>query len=551
MKRARSERRTNVAVDLWSTAAVLTLCALLAACTHVSQSTGAAQSNAWTVPGVVRLSVNTDVNSFNPVISKLYVENYIDEAIFSGLVKYDSSGALIGDLAEAAPSLSNGGISRDGLTVTYHLRRAATWQDGVPVTSADVKFTYDLIMNPAVASPVQSTYSRIASIGTPDAHTVVLHLTKPFAPLLSQVFCNGAFGQIVPMHVLGRSRDVNRDPFNAQPVGSGPYRLVRWDRGSSIVLRANPNYFGGAPRVREIDIQITSNQNTQLLSVEAHQLDVATQMRTSQAPVVRRIPGIKLIVAPTYLLDALSLNITHPPLDDVRVRRALAMALDRPKIARDAFTGFALPAQTFIPPFNWAYDPNNGAPPFDIAAARRLLDEAGWMPGPDGIRVKGGRRLSLGLLHYDSTTAAAIAEQVEQEWRVVGVEGVLRAAPRNVVIGTIAPSGNFDVIAGGAGYDADPDRSQFQETQFREPHGFNDARYSDPDLDRWTEQALQTYDRARRKQLYALIQRRLNRDVPWIPIAWEQFVFAVNADLHGFKPETVNSDFWNVQDWTI
>jgi len=524
----------------------------IAGCTKASQSTSAGGApNAWTIPGVVRLSVNTDVNTFNPVVSTLYIENYLQEAIFNGLVKYDASGDLVPDLARVVPTAANGGISKDGRTITYHLRPDARWQDGVAVTSADVKFTYSLIMDPAVNSPVQSTYARITRLDTPDPLTVVLHLREPFAPVLSQVFCNGGFGQIVPQHVLAGSRDINRDPFGLHPVGSGPYAMVRWDRGASIVLQANPHYFGGAPHVREIDVQILPNQNTQLVAVQGHQLDVATQASPGQLAVFRGLPGTRVLLAPTYVLDSITFNVTRAPFDDVRVRRALAMALDRARIAATALHGTGIPATSFIPPYNWAYDADNGSPRFDVAAAGKLLDAAGWTPGPDGVRVKNGKRLAFGFMHYESTTATVVAEEVERAWRNVGAEPALRTVPRNVAIGTIEPAGTFDAILGGTGYDADPDRSQFQETKFMEPHGFNASRYSDADLDRWTEAALQTYSRPERKRYYALIQQRLNRDMPQVPLAWEQFVFDVNDDLHGFEPETVNSDLWNVQDWTI
>lgn len=530
---------------------VLAAMVAIAGCSSISQSSGGSAGNPWTIPGIVRVSVNTDVNTFNPVISKLYIENYVQEAIFSGLVKYDAAGDLIPDLAREVPSSRNGGISKDGRTITYRLRPEALWQDGVPVTSADVKFTYSLIMNPAVNSPVQSTYARIARVDTPDPHTVELHLREPFAPVLSQVFCNGAFGQIVPEHVLAHSNDVNRDPFGIHPIGSGPYSMMRWDRGASIVLQANPHYFGGAPHVREIDVQILPSQNTQLVAVQGHQLDVATQACPCQLAAFHSLAGTRVVLAPTYVLDSITFNVTRTPFDDVRVRRALAMALDRSRIAATALRGTAVVASSFIPPYNWAFDPANGSPPYDLAAARKLLDDTGWSAGPDGVRVKDGRRLSFGLIHFESTTSNVIAQEIEAAWRVVGADPQLRTVPRNVVIGSIEPQGTFDVILSGAGYDADPDRSQYQETKFMEPHGFNAARYSDADLDRWTDAALQTYDRAERKRLYALIQRRLNRDMPYVPLAWEQFVFDVNTDLHGLKPETINSDFWNVQDWTM
>jgi peptide/nickel transport system substrate-binding protein len=525
---------------------------LLAACTRVTQTSATASgANPWTIPGVVRISVNADVNSFDPVISRLYVENYIDEAIFSGLVKYDSHEELAPDLAVQVPSVANGGISEDGHTITYHLRRNAFWQDGVQVTSADVRFTYDLIMDPASGSPVLSTYAHIVSIDTPDPYTVVLHLRQPFAPLLSNIFCNGAFGEIVPQHVLAKSRDLKRDPFNTAPVGSGPYRLERWERGSTIVLAANPKYFGGAPHVREIDVVILPNENTQLVSMQGHALEVVTQARAAQLPSYRGIDGISVRLAPTQVEEYVSFNLQHAPLDDVRVRRALALALDRPRIAATAFVGTAIAADSMIPPYDWAYAQDNGAPRFDPAEANRLLDAAGWTMGAGGMRERGGQQLSIGLLYAPSPTSTVIADEIERAWHAVGVQVDLRSVLRNVQVGDIEPSGAFDAALDGVGFDADPDRSQFIESRFAEPNGFNDARYRDADVDAWSEAALRTYDPAVRARYYALIQRRLNRDLPFVPIAWERFAYAVNTDLHGLEPETINSDFWNVQDWKI
>ena len=522
-----------------------------AGCSKATESGTAGGANKWTVPGVVRITINTDVNSFDPIIAQLYAENYVQEAIFSGLVKYDGSENLVPDLATEVPTLENGGISEDGRSVTYHLRKNAVWQDGVPVTAADVQFTYTLIMNPKDNSPVESTYARIERIDAPDPHTVILRLREPFAPVLSQVFCVGGFGQIVPKHVLAHTTDLNRDPFNTHPVGSGAFVLARWDRGSTMVLKANPRYFGGPPHVREIDIQVMPNEDTQLVSMQSHQLDVATQARPSQVEAYKRIDGTHVVVAPTYVEDFITLNLTRSPFDDVRVRRALAMAFDRDRVASTAFNGTAIPATSIIPPHNWAFEPDNDAPTFDPVGARRLLDEAGWVVGSDGVREKDGKRLSFTLLHTPSTTSAAITEELQSAWHDVGADVQLRAVPRNVLIGQIEPAGSFDALLAGYGYDVDPDRSQLVETRFIEPHGFNSARYSSADVDRWTEAANATYDRATRKKYYSLIQRRLNEDLPYIPIDWEEFVYGVNDDLRGFRPETVNSDFWNVQDWSI
>jgi peptide/nickel transport system substrate-binding protein len=529
--------------------------ALASGCSRIGEN-GTPQSQAraaWTVPGVARVAVQTEPLSLNPALARDVTEVDIEGAVFDGLVKFDDKRELIPDLAIAVPSLANGGIARDGVTLTYHLRPHVLWQDGVPLTSADVLFTYRTLLSNGINSPYTGFYrTYINSVTAPDAHTVVVRLAHPYAAALNRVFTAASDGLILPQHILSRTRDISTDPFNVLPVGSGPFRVVRWDHGSTIVLRAFDRFFGGAPHLREIDVLIVPNQNTLNAMLGDHELDVAGVIPAEYSN-VKKLDGYRVELVPSTTLRLLSFNLAHPPYDDVALRRALVMALDRPAITDHTSIGIGLPATSLIPPDNWAYTPADGALQYDPARARALLRADGWMPGADGIFAKNGRRLEFTLVTYAGTSAdQGLPDVLQARWRAIGADVSIRFVPISVMYGEpgIAADGNFDVSLDGFVFDEDPDRANYLEPRFDRPHGGNQARYDDPEVTAWSEAALREYDRSSRARLYALIATRVNRDVPYVPLHWQRFVYVVNAGLRGFKPEPVESDFWNVQEWS-
>ena len=535
-----------------SAGSALVLVALaLASCTRVSESSLPAQ-HSGTIAGVVRISRPDSPNTLNPLVGGLYIENYVQEAIFDGLVKLDTREDVIPDLAVAVPSLANGGVSRDGKTIIYHLRHGVTWHDGAPFTADDVVFTFKEMTDPKVPFPSASTYADVASVTASDAYTVVVRLKKPFAPAIGQIFCDGESGQIVPRHLLAHATDMLTDPFGSKPVGTGPLMFVRWDRGTKIVLAPNPHYFGGAPHLKEVDVMTVPDANTMLTMVRSHELDIAELSTPAQVIMLGRTAGIRVIAAPAYSLAYIEFNLLRPPFGDRSVRRALALALDRHAIALKAFDGYALPADSVIPPYSWGYDPHNGAPPFDPAAAARLLDADGWKLAPEGVRVKDGKRLEVAItVAIESAEGLSGAQQVQAYWRAVGVDANVKAQPLNVIRGPGGPAetANFDVFYAQIGFDVDPARDNLLSKQSIPPNGNDLSRYSEPDVERLIDAGAATPDRVERARIYALLQRRVNADLPVIPIAWPRFIYAVNADVRGFAPETVNSDFWNVQEW--
>jgi peptide/nickel transport system substrate-binding protein len=504
----------------------------------------------------LRVGLVQQPNSLDPLHAIQFYENYLAEAIFSALTVIDDRGNVAPDLVVRVPTRANGDISADGKTIVYHLRRGVRWQDGVPLTSRDVAFTFALMRDPKSNFPETSVYSIVDRLDTPDDHTVVLHLHSAWADATSQLFVGGEDGSIVPEHVLRGVTDLTTSRFESAPIGSGPYAVERWDRGNGIVLRANPNYFRGRPPIDRIDVAFVPDQNTIALRILTGELDFSPQIPQSAAPTLHPSPSLRLVSAPTYNDIQLGFNTRLAPFDDARVRRALVMAVDRAHLVSAVYYGFAVVADDLVPPQSSAYvhDPSV-RPDGDPDAAGKLLDAAGWPRGSDGVRRKNGAPLAF-VLTVPSGYAAVVnsAVQAQAGWHAIGVEASLKTVPSNVLYapGTgLMPSGLFSAYLVTNGYETSPDRADTLTTAGIPPNGRNYPRYSDRDVDAWTALARTTLVDAPRNALYAKISRRVRSDAPLVPLLWQKQVYAYTSKLSGVRPETVNSDFWNVYDWRL
>ncbi len=195
---------------------------------------GCSHGNGPATPATIVIGVTQEPQSLNPLLLQGAMSAMIDPALYSYLVTVNTRGNLVPDLAVRVPTLQNGGISRDGLTLRYRLRNGLKWQDGTPLTAADVAFTYAAIMNPKNNLPTRSPYDRIASVRALDSTTVQVRLKQPFSPIVSNFFAPDSNYVVLPAHLLKNYSDLNQIPFNASPVRSGPYRFVRWIRGDRL-----------------------------------------------------------------------------------------------------------------------------------------------------------------------------------------------------------------------------------------------------------------------------------------------------------------------------
>jgi peptide/nickel transport system substrate-binding protein len=524
------------------------LAGLLAALAFGAPAAGAPET------GAVRIGILQQPNTLNPLLGTQAYENYIMVGVFSALTLFNDRGELTPDLATVVPSTKNGGISADGKTVTFHLRRGVLWQDGVPLTARDVRFTFKKMRDPSVPFSNLSDYDDIDRVEAPDDLTVVLKLKHPSADLLRQVFVGGQFGSIVPEHVLANVADMRTAAFNAMPIGSGPYRVERWDRGSQIVLRANPNYFRGRPAIGEIRVRIFPDTNTLALALRTGEIDLCPDLNAGALPLVAGLSGVRVFSRTSTIGWLLYFQTQAAPFDDVRVRQAFALATDRAQLLQNALHGRGIVADDILPPSLPEYTAHAFDTKVDLLRAARLLDAAGWTMGSDGVRSKGAAPLAVTLTtSAESSAARAAAVNLQAMWHRIGVDVSLAPRPINMIndsSGFVA-QGRFMVRLGSFGFANVPDRSELITSHALPPHGFNDSRYSNPRLDALVSAGQTTLDEARRKTIYAQISKILAEDLPLAPLVWASVNYVVSDRIEHFKAEPINSDLWNAYEWTL
>jgi peptide/nickel transport system substrate-binding protein len=457
------------------------------------------------------------------------------------------------DLATIVPTKNNGGISADGKTITYHLRRDVRWQDGVPFTARDVAFTYAKIRDPHVPFSLGSWYAKITRLDTPDPYTVVLHLKGPLADATAELFVNGENGMIVPEHLLRDVTDLHTAPFGNAPIGTGPYRVEHWEHGATLDLRAHPLYFRGKPKIDHLHIVFVSDQNTLAVQKRTGELDFVANLPLSQISTFVDSPAMTVRRVPSYLLDYLVANVRAAPFDDVRVRRAFALAVDRQTIAHASYHDAAVIADSMVPPWSRFHMPvPDVLPRPDVKAARALLDAAGWRVGSDGIRHKNGVPLSFALTTVAAQTVLLNAAiELQANWRAIGASVDLRPLQSTVLFAPdgVLSKGTFVLAFIEYGELPWPDITDNVASSALPPRGHDYGWFVDHDIDRWLAQSSVTADLGARRAIVARVDARLRAGATTVPIVWEQFLYAWTTDVVGIKPETVNSDFWNVADW--
>ncbi len=535
-------------------------CSLLSmtACTRVTSQSGSAVAHSWTVPGVLRWGEYTEPDTLNPVLSSLQVS--VEESmLWAGyLFNYDDRNEFVPELATVMPTPQNGGISRDGLTITYHLRPGVRWQDGAPFGADDVIFSWHAIMNPRNNVQGRISYDLIRAIDKIDDHTIVVHLARPFAPFTSNFFTMGAFAfPVLPKHLLGDLPDINHAAYNSMPVGTGPFRVVEYEHGQYLKLDANPLYWRGPPKLKEVEITYVADQNTLLTQLRTHEIDLVTNVSLSNVAELVGIPGIAVHGIPFTYFRYIGFNTETAALGDVRVRRALTLATDRKRIIADVTHGYALEADSDQPPFLWAHAAGIRQPSFDPAAAAQLLDAAGWHLAGDGYRYRNGAKLELVMASTIGDAAYRSVEQIlQEEWRQVGVSVIIKNAPDSVLYAPAADhgvfaSGAFDVLISGWFNGVDPDDSALFMCDQRPPAGDNYTRLCDARVDAAQRLALTTNDREMRRRAYAEIQRYVAQDDPMTFLWFAKRVDASNADLKGYLPAHAATTLWNTWDWSI
>jgi peptide/nickel transport system substrate-binding protein len=507
--------------------------------------------------GIVRFNVAADPASLNPLFAHAdagVVEQQLAHLIFEPFVEIDERGRAVPGLVREIPTLANGGLSPDGRTIVYHLRPGLVWSDGVPLTSDDVLFTLRAILDPANPVGSREGYELIDRAEAPDARTVRFHLSRAWAPAVATFFTYGTAPQyVLPAHVLRGQGPLAQAAFNAAPtVGDGPFSFVSWRRGEGLRYVANPRYWRGAPKAAAVAVRIVPEPQTNLALLQSGGIDF-NLVAPAQLPVLAHTPGLAYRDVPTALIAAIAVNVTHAPLDDPRVRRALALGIDRGTISAKITLGKYPVADSSRPRSSWAYDPAVRQPAYDPAAADAAFDAAGWRRGPDGMRVKGGVPLELTYVYFpESTTGVRAAALIEESLHRRGVALVLKSISNAQLFlperdGGVLASGKFDLAYVPTQMGADPDDSFLLGCRGAAK---NYMRYCDPRVDRLERRAVSEISQDRRRRDYGEIDRIVARDVPLLYLFNPTYPYAYRTRLHGFAPNAFTPT-WNAWAWSV
>mgnify|MGYP000689968202 FL=1 len=484
----------------------------------------------------------------NPILSHYNpVDQDIVALVFSGLTTTDPHGVIIPDLAERWE------ISEDGLHYTFHLRKDVRWHDGAPLTSNDVRFTIQAIQDPGYQGPPElSELWRPVTVETPDDYTVVFTLPEPFAPFLEYTT-----QPLIPSHVLSTVAPtlLPTSQFNAQPVGTGPYRVAD-TTASYVLLEANPYYYGPRPHIARIQLNFYPDRESLLAAYRRGEVAGVGQLLPQELNELRRDPRLNLYSAPYSGYAMVFLNLERPFLQDPVVRRALWQAIDRQKLVDRFLDGQGLIVDTPILPDSWAFDPGAPRVSYDPSAAAAALEAAGWRDDGSGVRSRDGVRLEFTLLtNADDPVRVQMIEEIAREWGAIGI----RVTPASVDMTTLVRdhlyARNYDAVLYGWNLPAaDPDPYPLWHSSQATGDGQNYVGFRDPESDALMEQARRTADRNQRRELYRQFQRRFVEQAPGLVLYQPVYTYGVSRQVHGVQITpllTPGDRFRTVCDWFI
>jgi peptide/nickel transport system substrate-binding protein len=447
--------------------------------------------------------------------------------IFNTLVKKNEKFDYVGELASDIKR------SDDGMTYTFTLHDGVKFHDGRMLSSADVKYTLDLVFSSNFmksASFYEGTgadkHSLIKSVEAPDQRTIVVTLIKPWVGLLSN---------LVPVAIIPK------DSYESQkehPLGTGPFKFIRWDNVQQVCdVEAFPEYWEGAPKLQTVRVRVISDMNAIQSELQAGRVDIAPLPTSLSPDAVRRLerdPNLQVKIFPGSNVVLLTLNTSSPPLDNVKVRQAIAYAIDRESLIKNLLLGLGKIAHSIIPEESWAYSPGQSYS-YNPAMAKRLLDEAGF-PDPDGDGPK--MRFNKPIVYKlsgSSVSGRQYAGVIQNYLKEVGIPVDIQTSEQNTLLVELR-RGNFQIAyTQWVGGNQDPifykDLFATSEIPTETRLSRNRSRYSNKELDALLEEAVNTFDRQKDRELYTKIQDIVSRDVPVFPLWYQSNVIIAKKNV--------------------
>jgi len=524
--------------------------------------------------GTLTMAIWQEPATLHPYYGTQTVLSVVTRVAVEGLVRPDPEGNYVPVLAKETPTLKNGGVKLVGggtkMDVTYNLLSDVKWSDGAPFTSADVLFTWRQIMTDQKVTSREG-YDRIESIDTPDPLTVVVHYKEIYGPYASR-FSDG----ILPKHLLDGVADVSKTEYPRTPLGTGPFKITEFKAADHITAERNPNFrIKDRPLLDKIIFRSVPSREVAVAQLKAGEVDAVWNLLEAQLPDLEaRSSEIKLLIVSGPTVERLEFNLAkpanpadpnvpHPVLGDLAVRRALLLATPKQKII-DALLFGKAKAGTSPVSIGWASSKEATQESYDPTKAKQLLDQAGWVPGPDGFRTKAGVPARLIIT---TTSGDSIRERAEtiliEEWKQIGVKLEVKNVPSSVLFGSWSANaarkrGNFDINMYASSPDADPHETVNQRfnsknipQQSNSGAGFNYNRFANADVDRLIQQAGSSVEPEVRKRAYAQILKIVNDNILNVWLYNRSDIDAFRANVGGYKGNPWDRSTATAADWFV
>jgi len=499
------------------------------------------------------------------------VTTIVNNGVLEGLAATATDGSYYPVLATEVPTLANGGakVTADGkkLDVTWKLKSGIKWSDGTPLTSADIKYTWEIWMkDPKVNN--RTGFSEIESIDLPNETTAVVHYKSIYAPYV------GNFFWLMPKNLLEKEADISKTDYIRRPLGTGPFKVSEFKTDESITLEKNPNYReSGKPYLDKVIFKSVPSSQVGLAQLKAGEVHAMWNLTEAQTPEVEKESSLALLVVQGPTVERIEMNTAvnqentdpnsvHQVLGDIEMRKALLYATPKQQIIDKLLFGKAKPGSSPVSQGWAAYkEPQEG---YDPKKANDVLDKAGWVKGSDGIRSKNGVRASL---TYATTTGDQLRERVQQvlvdEWKAIGVEVKIQNQPSSVLLSGSCTGkdprklGTFDLLMYASTPEIDPHGTilpRYHSKQIptaADCSGQNYTRFKNPEADKAIEEAGSTIDLEKRKAAYAKVMKALNDAYVIIWMYDRANIDARVTGLQGFQGNTWQRFTWNIQDWWL
>lgn len=468
--------------------------------------------------------------------------------IFRGLLKVDWGKKFAPDLAESMPT-----FSQDRKTVTFKLKKNVKWDDGVPFTSEDVKYSFDFFMDDEAGAPRKSVVSSdIESVQAPDPYTVVF---KMFNAQTSE-YVNSLFTvrYIVSKHVLekvSKKDNMTSELLNKKPVGNGQFKLVEWIPNERVVIEKNPLYEGTQPKIDKIIWKNVGNTAQQLVQLQTGEIDI-TGISPTDLSYARSFKNINIAQYDTLSVEFIQFNTNTPFFSDKTVRQAIAYAVNKTTIVNSLYKGVGSPADSLYIKGTATYNPNLKKYDYNLAKSKQLLDQAGWKVGKDGIREKNGKKFVVTLMTNKGNLLREKAAVVLQgQLKLIGIKVETRVVDWNTFITKYLRPRKFDIYYGGLSmsdwvndatsvFHSDPDVG-----------GMNYGSYKNATLDKLMLDAQKEFDPAKNKAMHYKIQEILNEELPCIYTVFGRTSLGTNKRLSNVKYENLLGIKNEYTTWTI